>query len=765
MGLGDPRAIFQLFDLSGMDDLIPGSYVGVVIQAERGPMWNGKPFTNQEQERLIKTYGNSIDWSQDVLCCLKAMEAGANLVVHRIGHCTDISDRSTLDILPASVLIADRGGADTPGFVQSILGPFTFQQALSGRVTGSEIGPFAITTGANDAFKVRVGVPAAWGAEQTVTLQQGAARTAQEVCDNINSGSNGLNATVVAGKIYLEAVAVGNDLEIMAVANDAYSALGFVAGVSAHTEGTDTLIVSIDGDADQTFNLEPMEGETAAFELTSAEVATQLAALTGGVVSGLQGRLTVTSATAGATSTVQVKAGSTCETAFGFDNDVHAGTDGAAKEPWKFEMIGPGAYGNGAKVYVHDSALNSGTAVNVRITCPGTDEEYFGELVRDPASPRYWKNYINAHSDLVKILDVDDPNAAPNDWPALSSVGYTFAGGDDGTLVLTNADWIGDPAGGTGLYCTDHWQMPYIDLMLFGTSSATVKASGIAFVDNHKGRRFYMPTPAGLDAEHSVAWRMGDPDFGYSHAAFDSYKSCSLRGRFKVYDPKNNAETEITALPYLAAAICRTDAAHGRHWSPFGIESGYCPGILGIDDNPAEAPGQADLLAEYQINNARILRTSIETRGFEGAYVWGGWTDQRNKSKLRELQISRKIAEYEWLLYPIGLSFINKPNHPIIWREVHRILDPMFREDLDKGAIFGYLLVTDQDAFFTSGGELKGAVLQTGRSIDQNIYRCRILIQPVPQILYFYFEMGVMRSGDPFVNFSTLYSLPGWARR
>jgi len=53
-------------------------------------------------------------------------------------------------------------------------------------------------------------------------------------------------------------------------------------------------------------------------------------------------------------------------------------------------------------------------------------------------------------------------------------------------------------------------------------------------------------------------------------------------------------------------------------------------------------------------------------------------------------------------------------------------------------------------------------VLNTGPDIDWGIYRCRMLIQPVRQIFYFVIEMGIMRTGEPFVNYRDLYALPGW---
>lgn len=763
MSYGDPRAIFKLFDLSYIDEPIPTSYVAVIGQFESGPMWDGVPVNANDVGKFLETFGNSVAWSQDAVCCIKALEAGANLVVHRVGHCADIRDRSTLDILAASTLIEDRGGTATAGVVQSAPGPFTFLQALSGRGTGTEIGPYVIGAGANDSFKLRLGTAGAWEADQTATLTPGT-RTAQQVCDDLNAQTTGINFTVLDGKIHYEAVNAAHDVEILTVANDAYSSLGCNEGVSAATAGTNQLVLAFDGGGDQEFVLAPAHAETGQFALTSAEVAAQMAAISGGGVSGAANRVTLTSGTTGATSSVQVKAASTAAVALGVNTSLHEGTDSETKEPWKIQLIGPGAYGNGAKIYVYDSPLNTGEAVNVRITVPNRPEEYFRELTRDPDSPRNWKNYINAHSRHVRVIDVDDPNAAPNDWPALNATGYTFAGGDDGTLVLTDADWVGDSLAHTGFHCTDHWQMPFIDIFIFGTTSEIVAAEFHLFISGRKGRFGWTPTIQTATAEEAVEWRMGDPAAGYTHAPFNAWESSTIRGKFEVFDAKNNEKVEIPALAYAAAAVCRTDAAHGRHYSPFGVKRGYCPGVLGIDDNPAENAGEADLLAEYQINNARILRTGIENRGWEGAYLWGGWTLQRALSALREVPVARKIKEWEWLLYPIGLSFVNDPNHPVTWREVHRTLDPMLRHDLQDNAIYGYMLVTDRDAFFTAEGELKGAVLQTGRDIDQGQYRCRILIQPVRQIFYFVFEMGVMRTGEPFANYAYMYSMPGWAR-
>jgi len=757
MGLGDPRVIWTLYDLSIYVGEIPKGWQIVLVQTERGPMWT--PTAVSDPEAFIRIFGNTVEWTTDPLWCIEALKNGAKLVIIRIGHCDDVSDRSTLTSEAASCLIPDRGATPTAGSVQSNVGPFTFAQALPGTVTGSEVGPYAISTGVNDAFKITVGS----GAAETVTLTGGAARTAQQIVDEINAGTTGLTASVVDGKVKVTANLAGDSLVIGAVANDCYSTVGFVEGTYAATAGTQTLDIKVDGGGAQAFTLTPANGETGSFSLTSAQVATQLAGLTGAAVSSAQGRVTITSSTVGGSSSVQITADSLADTPMGFDNDVHSGTAGTAVNAWKFVLTGPGAYGNGARFYVYDNKLKPGDRIDVRITVPGQADKFFTSLSRDAADPRFWKNYINEHCDFGRIVDVTTPSAAPADWPALSETGIVLTGGDDGVTVLTDADYVGDASAKTGFYAIDGTLMPAIDIWCPGTTSAVVHHAAIQYTENRSGRFYMGATPQDLTPTETVDWRMGvAPD--YSHAAFDSCNAALVFGEYEVLDAKNNQRQYLPATYQLAAAITRTDESQGVAISPFGMKRGRCSNVLGIRYNVTPATAEADLFAEYGINSARIIHTSVETRGWEGAVLWGGWTTQRADSALKELPVVRKIKEYEHLLLPVMLGWINDPNHPVTWGEIHRTLEPVFRRDLERYHIYGYFLQTDKDAFF-AGGDLKGAVLNLPADIDQGKYRCRILIKPTRQIFYFIAEMGVMRTGDPFTDYSTMYQLPGWVRK
>lgn len=762
MSDGDPRVIMRVVDLSMYIASLAKGWVIVLGQSERGEPF--VPMMFADAADFIKHRGNSVDWSTDPISVINELNRGGKVVHIRLIHCEDPTDPTTMDAVASSALIADRGGAPTAGSITSIAGPFTFQQPVSGRVTGAETGPFTFVEGVNDQFKVRVGVPGAWGPDQTVTMTAGAGRTTQQACDDVNAGTNGVNAVPTTdGKFHMSAIDPGHDIEVLAVANDCYSALGLAEAVYAHVEGTQHLILSIDAGDDQVFDLGPAYGETGQFTLTSAEVAAQLAGLMGAALNSGQGTLTITSSTTGVSSSVQVKVGSTAAAAFGFDTNVHSGTAGVVKYPWKAVLKGPGKYGDSAKIYFYDRPLRAGLAMNVRIVIPGSGEEYFNDLERTADTPKYWKNYINSHSEFIRIEDTaEDPNPAPHDWPALSIDGIAFSGGDDGSCVLTDADFVGDPAAKTGVWATLKTLIPAVHVMAIGTSSMVAHIELAAWCNNQIGKFGHGQLPDDTAPEELVKLRMGEPP--YTHAALDSCNYTLTHGWPEVFDVRNNGQVPIPAISFLGAAITKTDEDYNPSYAPFGVKRGACDGVLGLKHNLGEDPAAADLFAEYGINDLRILRTTPQTRGWEGGKLWGNYTTQLISSAFREFNVVWLMKTYELALYPILLGYVFDPNHPVTWGEIHRILEPFFRNAARRYEIYGYFVQTDHEAYF-AGGELKGAVLNTGLDIDQGKYRCRILLQPTRVIRYLICELGVTRTGEPFSNYSELYELPGWVRR
>jgi phage tail sheath protein FI len=298
-----------------------------------------------------------------------------------------------------------------------------------------------------------------------------------------------------------------------------------------------------------------------------------------------------------------------------------------------------------------------------------------------------------------------------------------------------------------------------MDIMIPGTTSSTVYRELIAYCEGRGDMIAYGQVPAGNDPEDAVNWRLGNG--GYTHPAFNSHRFALFFGRPLVYDSRDGAKKYISCLGHLAACLCKTDNDYGPIYAPVGPKRGAVGLVEGIDFNIQDyrSTGYADLFAESGINYLMISHMP----GLEGAMFWEQRTTQRIPSALRELNVIRFITMVNRMLMPILRSYLYDPNHPVTWREIHRVLQPAFEEWKVKYSIYDYAIQTDRDAFF-DGGVLKNAVLNSELDIDRGIYHCRALIQPTRAIYYLEFTLGVLRTGEAFENYANMKVLPGWVR-
>jgi len=298
-----------------------------------------------------------------------------------------------------------------------------------------------------------------------------------------------------------------------------------------------------------------------------------------------------------------------------------------------------------------------------------------------------------------------------------------------------------------------------MDLMIPGSTSATVYQALISYCLNRADMISYGQVPYGLDPEDAVDWRLGNAP--WSHPAFNSHRFALFYGRPLVYDDMDDTRKYISCLGHLASCLCRTDNNYGPSWAPVGPRRGTVTLVEDIDFDVQtnRSTGYADLFAENGINYLMISRY----KGIEGAMFWEQRTTQRAASATRELNVVRFITMMNRALMPVLRTFIFEPNHPVTWREIHRTLEPAFEDWKNKYAIYDYALQTDRDAWW-DGGVLKNAVLNSGLDIDKGIYHCRALIQPTRAILYLEFELAITRTGQAFETYMDLRTLPGWIR-
>lgn len=747
MTLGAARVIYSINDLSMYVDQLMRGYVVAIVETERGPLWEPTPVASWDEfERL---FGRCYASSDDPLVLKMGLMQGAKFIVIRIAHCEDPGNPdTTLTATTSTVTLYDRGNTPTPGIATSTTGTFVVAAPIPGSATGVEVGPFTFGEGTADAFIVKVGT----GADQSFTLT-GAAQTAAQVVDQINAATSDLTASVVNNKICITAIVATNNIEIKAVANDAYSVLGFVEGVYASVAGTNTLVVAVDGGGDQTFTL------TAGIR-TAAQIATDLVTLTGAVASSSLGKVIITSSTTGTDSSVQIKASSLA--LLGFDNLLHSGTAGISKATLQIDSQNPGAWGDSLKINVYDSDLLPGEAFDVRITydLQGGLSEYYGNLSMDPQSDRYVVNYIGERSRLVAITDLNSDNPAYSNRPLVDEInGQYLTGGDDGGDV-SDADYIGDEYARTGIYACDKSvaNEMSIDIIIPGTTSVSVIQALTAYCERRGEFVAYSGMPSGYDPIDAKKWRMGESP--YSHETFNSHRLCFEFGRPLVYDSQTDSRRYVSNLGHFASCISKTDTNYNYHYAPVGPRRGTVDFVEGLDWNLADYAGYQDMFAEFGINSLIISRQ----QGIEGAVFWEQYTTQRAASALRDLNVVRFLTMMRKVLVPVLKMFLFEPNHPVTWREIHRELEPAFQLWKAQYAIYDYILQTDRDAYF-DGGLLKNAVLNTGLEIDQGIYHARVLVQPTRAIRYLEFEVGVLRTGEAFSSYTELKELPGWVRQ
>lgn len=745
MTLGAARVIYQINDLSLYVDQLMRGYVVVLVKTERGPLWTPTPVTSWDEYERI--FGRTFSSTTDPLILKMGLLQGARFIVTRLVHCEDAGNLDTITAYSSTLTVQDDGSTPTSARVESKVGPFIITAPTAGTVTGTEVGPFTFGTGTADAFKVTV----ASGSAQTVTLT-GTAVTAAAVADQINAGTTGLTASVVDNKIKITANAAADGITIGVVSNDAYSVLGFTEAVYASSGGNNSLVFAVDGGADQTFTL-------TAGTKTAAQIATDLSDMTGGGALSYNGKLRIVSATTGASSSIQVKSASTCRTVFDFDTDLHVGTSGVAQDTLKFTAANPGSWGNYLKIHTYAGDLNPEEAFDVRVSfsLQGGLTEYFSNLSMDPDSDRYVVSYINERSQLVVVEDLYSTNPNPTNMPVIDGNGVSMAGGEDGLEGFNDADYIGDEYVQTGIYAANKTDMS-IDIMIPGTSSVTVLQALVAYCESVGVYVAYGNTPPGLDPMETKAWRMGEDP--YSHEAFNSHRLALFFGRPLVYDSRTDSRLNVSPMGHLAACISKTDTYYDYHYAPVGPRRGTTDFVEGIDFNMYDYKGYQDLYSDYGINYMMITRD----QGIEGAVFWEQYTTQRASSALRDLNVVRFLTMMRRVLEPVLRTFLFEPNHPSTWREIHRTLEPTFEDWKTRYSIYDYALQTDRDAFW-DGGELKNAVLNSGLSIDQGIYRARALIQPTRAIRYIEFEVGVLRTGQAFATLLEQSTLPGWIKR
>lgn len=383
-------------------------------------------------------------------------EGGSEAYVGRVVHTSVQGDPTTkISAKGQLTLTTPSGGAVAGRVTSSIAAPYDMEpgqtiivdrdalgtatatfNATAGTRLAANTGPYVMTNG------MTLTVSIDGGGVQTIqflTAEFAAigAATATEVAAVLAAKLVGASATVDTNAPRITSDKRGTGSGVNVTGGTANAVLGYVVGNSAGTGN----VANIDA-------------------VSSAEFETVVeAAVSGVTVTEVGGLQRITSNTNGATSMVQVTAGSTADTVIGFDNAQHFGNDAGTQNTLRVDGRWDGVYA--AEITVQVLAATSGNAdeFNFTVLRNGIAVERFANLSLDAASPRYALTVVNDEnvgSKYIVLVNLDSTIESPGNLPDVGTFG-PLAGGNDGLAGLADTDYIGGVTsnGRTGLRMFD----------------------------------------------------------------------------------------------------------------------------------------------------------------------------------------------------------------------------------------------------------------------------------------------------------------------
>lgn len=342
--LVSPGVLTREIDFSLYAPALSTTILGIVGTATKGAVNVAELITNGAQ--LQETFGSAHPNHPAILTAQMYLKYGRQLRFVRVGANGDLLAAD------ADLPSASAGGAAVQG---SQNGPFTIAAAVNASILGSEIGPFNITrptaavvtsnpenftindpvaasvtgsvdetfdihavttptvlgTQGGDSFTVQAGVNDVirlamdGGAPSDITLTAGVGRTAAQICADINAVFPGV-AAPDTGAVRLTSTTSGStaEISIQAVANDAYTLLGFTVADTNGVDGTNLLRINVDGSGNQDITL------TSGGARTAQQVVDDINLVLTGATASVSGgtKVRITSDTAGGSSSVQLVA-------------------------------------------------------------------------------------------------------------------------------------------------------------------------------------------------------------------------------------------------------------------------------------------------------------------------------------------------------------------------------------------------------------------------------------------------------------------------
>jgi hypothetical protein len=576
---------------------LPTAVAGMVGITERGPI--DQAVLCSSFEEFQDRFGGFTPNSDLALAAMGFFEnGGSQLWVVRTVHHTDVSDPATATAVRSFDFLTTPG-APTPALVVSAAAePFILddsdrivvsidggadEQAIfngsAAQVAAGGAGPFALADG--QALTLRFD----GGAEQTVTLAAAdfadiGAATADELAAVINAQIAGGKATVEAGTLTLSSDTEGSSSQVEVTGGTANPTLGFAAGV-----------VSGAGNV----------ADLSAVSVSEVKTVVEAAIPSVEVTTGVGGFVDLRTVGTGAAVSLQVQAATAA--AFGFDNDLHSGSDSGAADAVRVEGKDPGAYADQIQAEVRTATNGETDAFDLAVIEDGVYRETFPNLSMNPSHARYIESIVNDARTGSNLIRVIDQLLAGHPVPDVQTV--QLAGGNDGLTGLDDSDFVGSEAGKTGLNALDQVQ-DLTMLLVPGRATSAVHNAMVAYceVDRDGAVFAILDPPANQSATGIVTYVQSTAALIEltEFAAIYWPRVLVLNPAKSVFGPADKIPVPPSGI--IAGVFARTDAARpgGVYDPPAGIDKGRMFGVLGFENDEVLEEAKRDLVYPKRIN-------------------------------------------------------------------------------------------------------------------------------------------------------------------
>lgn len=387
----------------------------------------------------------------------------------------------------------------------------------------------------------------------------------------------------------------------------------------------------------------------------------------------------------------------------------------------KVSASSPGSWGNNLQVTFSASTLDPTTLFNVSVLDDGEEVESLSDMSMSEDNENFIENSGSSYLSF-EIVGSGLPKFGT----------YSLAGGLDGIEDMSDADYIGDAANGTGLHAFDE-VTDAIQLAAPGISSPAVITAGLAYCENRGDLLFITETPFNLSPQEAVDFRLGSGV--YSHAPFVSNYGAMYYPKIKVYDVVRQTERYISPVGDVLGVMAVNDYSANESYVPAGSRRGRVLNALGVDVNVGGRGrlGEGNYVCENQLNPVCVFEDT-------GSVIWGAQTLQRQASLLREVNVRRMLIVVKKTVAAYARAFIHQPNDPRTWREFYRGLEPKFREWKAQRWFYDYRIFCDQDA-----QSLDEAKLNIPESVQRGEFKCQVFVKPVVGIKWVLIDAAITR--------------------